>query len=169
MKRVMGIGVLIVGIGLSGANLLSQPQNRTRSSAQMATEAQVFGAEEQFRRAKVQNDTAALAVLLSDQFLETNQNGNSRNKAGMIELFRTFTIESLTTDTADLRFATDGIAIVNGSQTEENGSGTDRMLFTRVWVRDAGSWQILSSTQFRNPRLLPFSIRRTGFIQIPTR
>ena len=44
-------------------------------------------------------------------------------------------------------------ATVAGEQTEVNDTGIDRMLFTRVYVpTGAGSWLLLSNTQFRNPR-----------------
>jgi hypothetical protein len=44
-------------------------------------------------------------------------------------------------------------AVVNGTQTEVNDSGTDRMLFTRVYIRSGGLWHLLASSQFRNPKL----------------
>jgi hypothetical protein len=43
----------------------------------------------------------------------------------------------------------DNAAVVNGSQTEVNDSGTDRMLFTRVYI--GGQQRLLASSQFRNP------------------
>jgi hypothetical protein len=159
MKRALLIGVLMLAAGLSGARP-SRAQSVTQSAAQLATEAQVFGAEDQFRRAKVENNTATLGVLLNEAFLETNQNGNSRNKAEMISLFESFPISSLTTDKADIRFAATGIAVVHGSQTERRGTAVDMMLFTRVWVREGGSWQLLSSSQFRDPRSSPFDVLR---------
>jgi hypothetical protein len=111
----------------------------------------IANVEERFRTAKLSNNINALADVLDEAFLETNQNGNSRDKQGMIDLFRDFPIQSLTTDQAVVRVRGD-IAVVTGSQTE-NGDRGDRMLFTRVWVRDGAGWKLLSSTQFRNPKL----------------
>jgi len=115
-----------------------------------ATEA-VMKVDEAFRIAKLKNDTAALSRLLAENFYETNQNGNSRNKAKTIELWASFPIESLTTDTSEVRITGD-TAVVTGSQTEVNGGGTDRMLFMRIYGKGPGGWQLLSAMQFRNPR-----------------
>ena len=124
----------------------SQP----RSNAPEAEEV-VIAADDEFQQAKVKNDVAALERILAENFYETNQNGNSRNKAETIELFRKFPIKSLIRDAAQVRL-TGNTAIVTGLQTEQNASGTDRMLFMRVWVRDNARWQLAGSMQYRNPK-----------------
>ena len=81
-----------------------------------------------------------------------------RDKAEMIELWRTFSISSLTTDSHRVRFAGD-TAMVTGTQTED---GTERMLFTRVYVKGPTGWQLLSSMQYLDPnqgRTLNSSVR----------
>lgn len=111
----------------------------------------VASLDERFRLAKLANDVNALAEILSDDYFGTNQNGNSRDKAQLIALFRTFPIRSLDTTRATIR-STGTNVIITGEQTEVNATGTDRMLFTRVYVLDAAKqWTLLSSTQFRVP------------------
>ena len=117
-----------------------------------AAQAAVLGVDERFRVAKLTNDVRTMESLRSDDFFETNQNGNSRDKPEALELWTTFPIRSLTTERATIRLAGD-VAMIAGQQTEVNGTGTDRMLFTRVYVRSGSTWQLLSSTQFRNPTL----------------
>jgi hypothetical protein len=39
-------------------------------------------------------------------------------------------------------------AMVTGTQTED---GTERMLFTRIYVKRSTGWQLLASMQFRDP------------------
>jgi hypothetical protein len=107
----------------------------------------VMKIDEAYRLAKLNRDVTALEAILADEFNETNQNGNSRNKAQTLELWKTFTISSLTTDTSQVRVAGDA-AMVIGTQTE---NGTERMLFTRVYARRSGRWQLLASMQFRDP------------------
>jgi len=107
--------------------------------------------DEDYRFAKLKNDTAALDRILADGFYGMNQNGNGRNKAESIDLWRTFTISSLTTDSFEVRVA-GSTATVTGTQTE---NGDERMLFKRVYVSGQSGWQLLSSTQFRNPKLMP--------------
>lgn len=122
-------------------------------SAQRSFEVdQVMKVDEQFRLAKLNRDTGTLRSILAENFLETNQNGNSRNKSQTIELWTSFPIDSLTTDSADVKITGD-TAVITGSQTEHNGSGVDRMLYMRVYIRAGSGWQLLAAVQFRDPRL----------------
>jgi hypothetical protein len=130
------------------AAMLCLPANGQRS----VTADEVMKVDEQFRLAKLNRDTKALGLMLAENFHETNQNGNSRNKAQTIELWASFAIESLTTDSADVKITGD-TAVVTGSQTEHNGSGVDRMLYMRVYVREGSRWQLLAAMQSRDPRL----------------
>jgi hypothetical protein len=111
---------------------------------------EVIKADEAFRRAKLANDVPALRALFNDEFYEVNQNGNGRDKQAALELWATFPIKSLTTDRATVRFS-GSTAVVTGEQTEVNGTGTDRMIFTRVYVEGSSGWELLSCTQYRNP------------------
>jgi Domain of unknown function (DUF4440) len=111
----------------------------------------VLSLDDRFRLAKLSNDPGMLANILSDEFVETTQNGNTRNKTEMIDLFRSFKIVSLETTRATIR-AGDNAVTITGEQTEINASGTDRMLFTRVYVREASDgWKLLASAQSRKP------------------
>jgi hypothetical protein len=112
-------------------------------------EGEVMQTEEAYRLAKLNRDTATLERILSSGFNETNQNGNSRDKTQTIELWKGFSIRSLTTDSFQVRMAGD-TAMVIGTQTED---GSERMLFSRVWVKRDGGWKLFSSMQFRDPRL----------------
>jgi limonene-1,2-epoxide hydrolase len=134
--------------GSSGWQLLASMQFRNPvSSAVPSIESDVMKADEDFRLAKLNRDTKALDRILADGYFGTNQSGTSRDKAEMIELWRTFSISSLTTDTHRVRFAGD-TAMVTGTQTED---GTERMLFTRVYVKGSTGWQLLSSMQYLDP------------------
>jgi len=147
--------------GPSGWQLLASMQFRNPnpvSSAVPSVENDVMKADEAFRLAKLNRDTKALDRILADGYYGTNQSGTNRDKAEMIELWRTFSISSLTTDSHRVRFAGD-TAMVTGTQTED---GTERMLFTRVYVKGPTGWQLLSSMQYLDPnqgRTLNSSVR----------
>jgi hypothetical protein len=113
--------------------------------------AAVLQIDNAWQQAKLNADLPMLSRIMADQFYEMNQNGNGRDKVATLELWNGFRIESLTTDSRDVRLA-DDTATVIGTQTEINGTGVDRMLFTRVYVRRGAGWQLLTSTQFRNPK-----------------
>ncbi len=111
----------------------------------------IMAVDEAYRLAQIHHDVDALDRILHPAFYGMNQNGNGRNKAQLIDLWRSFRIESLTTDAFEVRVTGD-TAVVNGRQTERNGTGTDRMLFTRTYVRVDGRWQLVNKMQFRSPR-----------------
>jgi hypothetical protein len=117
------------------------------AAAQRSVEDQVMQVDEAYRIAKLKQDTAALDRILANGFNETNQNGNSRDKTQTLELWRSFSISSLTTDSFQVR-VTGNTAKVTGTQTE---SGDERMLFTRVYISGPMGWQLLASMQFRDP------------------
>ncbi len=146
----MGQNLLRITLTM-GLFFLAVSQSREQPTADPRSNDPVMKVDEEFRVAKLKNDTAALNRILADNFYETNQNGNSRNKAQCIELFTSFPIRSLTTDEARVRI-TGNTAVVTGSQTEVNQSGVDRMLFMRVYVNGPNNWQLLASMQFRNPK-----------------
>ena len=147
MKQLFAVA-LLTGIATWDGVSPTRAQEINRSGV----EAQIRNIEEQFRAAKLKNDVRSLDQILDESFVETNQNGNSRTKADTLELFRSFPIRSLTTDSSTIRFSNNA-AVVNGSQTEVNDTGTDRMLFTRVYIRSGDRWWLLTSSQFRNPKL----------------
>ena len=128
--------------------VLAIPALSQTASQLTGDQAAVIKVDEDYRVAKVNNDTATLGRILARDFYETNQNGNTRDYAQTIELWKTFRVTSLTTDSFDVSVTGD-TAVVRGSMTE---GGTERMLFTRVYIRGVNGWRLLSSMQFRNPR-----------------
>lgn len=138
---------LLSSLSLAISFALAVSQLHSQSAPDMAkAEATVMRVDEEFRLAKMHNDTAALDRTLSNDFYETNQNGNSRNKEQMIDLFRGFPIKSLTTDEHHVRIA-GNTAFVTGSQTEDG----NRMSFMRAYVGSGDVWQLRSSMQFTLP------------------
>jgi hypothetical protein len=122
------------------------PRRVTRMPRLTPAEEDVMRVDEAYRVAKLKQDTGTLGRLLADGFNETNQNGNSRNKAQTLELWKDFSINSLNTDSAEVRITGD-TAVVMGTQTENDN---EHMLFNRVYIRSGYGWQLLSSMQFRN-------------------
>jgi hypothetical protein len=123
------------------------------SAAEYSTDQNaVLKVDEAFRVAKLGNDTATLRRIVANNFVTTNQFGETRNKAELIELFATLSLKSLTTKPSQVRITGD-TAVVTGSQTEVNDGGLNRMLFMRVYVRnrEAGEWQLLANMQFNSP------------------
>jgi len=113
-----------------------------------ADRAQVLKTEEEFRQAKLKNDTSALERLVADEYYGVNQWGAKRDKAQLIELFRSFQTEVLVPTDVTVRISGDH-AIVDGTMAESSGGGLRfTYLFLRVFVRRGDSWKLLSSVQF---------------------
>jgi hypothetical protein len=108
--------------------------------------ADVLKAEDDFRLAKIHNDTETLDRLTSDSFIGVNHWGNRRDKAAMIELFRTFKTDSLEQSDVIVKISGD-VATVDGAAAESGPGGKFSYLFVRVWVRQNGRWQLLSNAQ----------------------
>jgi TonB family protein len=112
-------------------------------------QAQLAALDAQFRSAVQTQDFARLGSLIADAFISTDQ-------SGIVDTKKTF----LARTAAGLRFErlsqsvqVDGdTVIVTGAEHEVRGATRERILFTRVWKRTAQSWQLLSNTQFRDPR-----------------
>jgi len=127
------------------------PIDPATARGSFAIQSAILRVDEQWREAKLANDVETMKRIISDDFFETNQNGNGRDKAQMLQLWTTFKIQSLATHRATIRVS-GNVASVTGEQTEVNDSGTDRMLFARVYVQSSSAeWKLLSSTQFRRP------------------
>jgi hypothetical protein len=112
----------------------------------------VASLEEEFRTARLSSNGDALSRILSDDFVGTNQYGDTHTKVEMIEQSRALRIRSLVTDRATIT-SSGPTVIVTGEQTEVNSSGSDRLLFSRVYVQEDSSreWRLVTSTQFRKP------------------
>src|ERR1700736_1896955 len=125
--------------------LLILTASQSRSQDHSADQNAVLKVDEAFRRAKQENDTATLRRIMANNYVGTNQFGDTRNKAELLELFTSLSLKSVTSKPSLVRITGD-VAVVTGSQSEVNGNGFDRMLFMRVFVRnrEAGEWQLLA-------------------------
>ena len=132
-----------------GALYLAALPSRAQSLSDATAGQAVMQVDEEFRLAKLHNDTATLDRILADSFYEMNQNGNGRNKSEFIDLFKGFSITSLTTDSFQIRSVGDTVSIT-GAQNE---NGDTPMLFLRVYVKSSNGWKLLSSMQTDNPKV----------------
>jgi hypothetical protein len=109
---------------------------------------QVLKAEEEFRQAKMKNDTVALERLVADEYYGMNQWGAKRDKAQLIALFHDFQTEALVPTNVTVRLSGDH-AIIDGTMTESSGGGMRfTYTFLRVFLRHGSEWKLLSSVQF---------------------
>ncbi|MDQ2975275.1 MAG: nuclear transport factor 2 family protein, partial [Acidobacteriota bacterium] len=162
MKRVLLTSLLAIvacSLTIHIAPVESEPKQKSDA------ELEVLKVDEEFRIAKLKNDTATLERILAVNVDETNQYGSSTNKAQLIELFTHFKPDALTTNESQVRITGDTAAVTE-SQTETDANGVERMLFMRVYVREQGRWQLFASMQFRDPKL-ERCLRESDFDCVP--
>ena len=111
--------------------------------------------EEEYRVAKLKNDTETLGRIVAEEYYGINQNGVPRDKAQLLELFKVFNIKSLEVEIARVRISGDN-AVVAGRQREVVGCRTadcppEIALFLRTYVRRESGWQLLTNAHFVDP------------------
>jgi hypothetical protein len=111
----------------------------------------VVAQDDRWRQARVAHDAEALEQILTERFVETGQDGNSRSRAEALRNWSNTDISSLVVDTATIRISGD-VATMTGEQLESKGAGAERQSFQRVYLRIAtDEWKLLSSVQFKKP------------------
>jgi uncharacterized protein (TIGR02246 family) len=114
-------------------------------AVQGGVEEEIKAVEEARRRAYLAGDYAAVAGLLADDFFLTNAQGVTRDKAGVVALWRSgdMKVQSLAFSDVVIR-AAGPVAVVTGqSAVVETFKGEDRsgdQRFTRVYVKRDGRW-----------------------------
>jgi ketosteroid isomerase-like protein len=133
MKQVVFVLALTFGLTLS-------------AFAQSADESALRDIEQRLHDAKLKNDVATLDRYLHADYFGTNQSGNQRDKQKMLQLFKTFPIQSLSTKVLRVHVSGD-TAVVTGTLDERSGTGNDHMLFTHSYLRTREGWQLLGAHQ----------------------
>jgi hypothetical protein len=113
---------------------------------------EVKQAEEALVAARKAKDAAAFDRLVANEYVGLNQYGGQRDRAGFrMSATGPNPVAVFTLDRTDIEIAGD-LAIVRGAQTEQwQGGPLEHHLFTRIWVKRDGRWQLLSNTQFMDP------------------
>jgi ketosteroid isomerase-like protein len=144
---------VLFALGMAQASCASRAAGRVLADSP-ADEAAIRKLDDEFRQAKVANDTAALARIVAADYYGVNQNGNARNREQLIELFKTFPVESLDVDIERLRISGDN-AVVAGRQREGCRGGANDCreihVFLRTYVKREGRWQLLTNAHYRDP------------------
>jgi ketosteroid isomerase-like protein len=109
-------------------------------------------AEHALVAARKAKDAAAFERLVATDYCGLNQFGQQRDFAGFrMSATQATPVAVFTLDRLDIELSGD-LAIVRGAQTEQwQGGPLEHHLFTRIWVKRDGRWQLLSNTQFIDP------------------
>jgi uncharacterized protein (TIGR02246 family) len=127
--------LLCVVSGLAAAAVSASPE----------VEAEIRAVEDARRRAYLAGDYETVATLLADDFFLTNAQGITRDKKGVVALWKSGDMVVRSLDFSDLAIRAAGpVAVVTGkSAVVETYKGEDRsgdQRFTRVYVKRDGRW-----------------------------
>src|SRR5689334_4306222 len=93
---------------------LNASQSRAQHTPKYsADENAVLTVDEAFRLAKQENDTATLRRIVANNYVGTNQFGETRSKAELLELFANLSVKSVTSKPSQVRITGD-VAVVTG-------------------------------------------------------
>jgi ketosteroid isomerase-like protein len=132
---------MVVAVACLASLLLMRPP----AAAAASVEDEIRAAETARRRAYLAGDYDAVAGLLADDFFLTNAQGVTRDKEGVVALWKSGDMVVRSLDFSDLVIRAAGpVAVVTGKSTVvESYRGEDRsgdQRFTRVYVKRDGRW-----------------------------
>jgi hypothetical protein len=115
--------------------------------------AAIVRVDEQVRAARAARDAGALKPLLASDFSGTDGAGWRFDRDMLLVVIGATTVGDVETLSSTLRTAGNAVT-VTGEQLITDAGGTQRTLFTRVYVRNAqtGAWQLFSSAEQRPER-----------------
>jgi uncharacterized protein (TIGR02246 family) len=143
-------------------NDASNPENRVGATTagvqnEAATEQEVRNKLDEWIKAIMQQDRAALNRLATDDHMYTGFDGSTFSKAANIESLTNPMFHIGTIETEDVKVKTyDNAAIVTGKallkMTAESGSSESATRFTQTWVRRNGEWQLAAEHTSQIPQ-----------------
>jgi len=112
-------------------------------------EQMILQIEEKLQAATLQNDVETTAELLADDWLNINANGAITDKARTLEIMTKFKFISITNEDVMVRVYPGAVVVTGRSMRQLEGPGskviTNHVLFTRVYARPKGDWQVITS------------------------
>jgi ketosteroid isomerase-like protein len=150
-SHIAAMIAVVTLLGLGAASCAARATSRILDN-NPADASAIRAMEDEFRQAKVKNDTAALARIVAADYYGVNQNGNARNREQLVDLFKTFPVRSLEVDIERLRISGDN-AVTAGRQREDcqGPDCAEIHVFLRTWIRRDNRWQLLSNAHYRDP------------------
>ena len=145
----MKIPIIAAFVLLAVSSAIAQSQS-ARSRAATSIERAVQQQDQERIRAQIAADTVALRRIYADDFLGIGPTGVVRDKAQVIADFTSHALTYQSITTAEVRVRVYGnTAVETGRSTmvgQDRGKPVPREnRFTRVWVKTAGRWQLVTN------------------------
>jgi ketosteroid isomerase-like protein len=145
MKKLLAIGAMVL---LSGVAAALPPEDVAQSLTKL---------ENDWAKAGLTGDAAALEKLLTADYVYTNQDGEVASRAEMIAGIKSGATKYDTFTVGDMKVSVYGdAAVVTGKASikgKENGKPIDETLrFTDTWVKHGSQWVCAATQVSRVPK-----------------
>ena len=143
-------------LGLAAAPCAHAQENSADSSA---VQAKLKGMEDDWVKALVKKDQAAVGNLIADDFAGFNPDGKHVGKSQLLDEMKNErnTLSSATNDNMDVHVYGPNLATVCGTTTEK-GKDKDSKQFTRIyvwmdtWMERNGKWECIAEGVMLSPK-----------------
>ena len=146
MRRIFAIALVVFSVAAIASG---QEQAAIRDQRSIAEQV-IRTLDSERIRAQIHADAAALKRIYSDDFIGVGPSGTVRTKSQVISDFTSgdLRFQSITTD--DVRVRVYGNAAVETGRSTMDGQDKGKAVphdtrFTRVWVKDHGSWRLVAN------------------------
>ena len=143
MKQSILLLFFVLSLCLVSCGQTDQKSKKALKQTEIADQQKILQMEEALRKAKVDNNTQAIAEMYAEEYQGINQYGNATNKARRISTWANRKNLTLVLDTVSVTLVSDTEAITNGLQTEDGV----QMSFERKFVKQGGKWRIIAARQ----------------------
>jgi ketosteroid isomerase-like protein len=145
MKKLLAIAALVLVSGVAAAR---PPEDVAQALTKL---------ENDWAKAGLAGDAAALEKLLTPDYVYTNQDGEMASRAEMVAGIRSGSTKYDTFTVGDMKVHVYGdAAVVTGKATtkgKENGKPIDETVrFTDTWVKQGGQWLCAATQVSRIPK-----------------
>jgi len=149
--RMLTVWVKQNGQWKVAATQITPEQNTPRAAAEstVSTEQEILRYEEERRQAILHNDEAAMDRLLADEFIRTDYEGRTHDRADELSLYKKNRrqTESWQANDVKVRVYSDAAVVTERAAVKDILDGQSRdaeFRFTHVWAKRDGQWQLVA-------------------------
>jgi putative tryptophan/tyrosine transport system substrate-binding protein len=152
--------------------VLAQNSARTTAESTVSAEEEILRVEEQRRQAILHNDAAAMDRLLADEFIRTDYEGRTHDRADELSLYKDNRRQTQSWQASDVkvRVYSDAAVVTERVAAKDVLDGQPRnaeFRFTHVWAKRDGRWQLVARHGSHIPRPAQSASTPTNAISSP--
>jgi Domain of unknown function (DUF4440) len=145
MKQVMTVFLLAVAILTPAQTQKDGPPQGTSSTTQV-----LIDLENKWGEALAKSDTATLAAIFADTYVDTDENSHRSDKQGVLAVLKSGQLKIESVKLSNMKVYDYGdAAVVTGSAAQagnyQDQTLTASIIFTDTFIRQKGKWKAVAS------------------------